>query len=110
MNGKQHAVLWLGLLLIIVRLGPTGQWSAIWGTITGGSTINFGGGGGNGWISLSPLGIPIPNPAKIGGAIGHAGGAIGHAVTHPPNIGPANGGITPGTNLGNPAAGIGAPV
>ena len=30
MTGKQNAVMWLGLLLVTVRLFTTGQWSAIW--------------------------------------------------------------------------------
>jgi hypothetical protein len=31
MTGKQSAVLWLGLLLVIVRLFTTKQWSDLWG-------------------------------------------------------------------------------
>lgn len=30
MNGKQSAVLWLGLTLIVVRLFTTSQWKQIW--------------------------------------------------------------------------------
>lgn len=34
MNGKQNAVMWMGLTLILVRLFTTGQWKDIWsGTI-----------------------------------------------------------------------------
>jgi hypothetical protein len=32
-NGKQHAVMWLGLVLIMVRMWSTGQAQAIWGQI-----------------------------------------------------------------------------
>lgn len=34
MTGKQTAVLWSGLILIIVRLFTTGQWSALWSTVS----------------------------------------------------------------------------
>jgi hypothetical protein len=34
MTGKQSAVLWLGLLLIVVRLFTTNQWSSFKTTIT----------------------------------------------------------------------------
>lgn len=38
MTGKQNAVMWMGLMLILIRLFTTGQWSAIWtGTILAGS-------------------------------------------------------------------------
>lgn len=47
MTGKAHAVLWLGFLLIGVRLFTTGQWSAIWGALSNGSPVNFGGGSGS---------------------------------------------------------------
>jgi hypothetical protein len=40
MTGKQNAVMWLGLLLIAVRLFTTGQWSQLWGTIGKGSSGN----------------------------------------------------------------------
>lgn len=39
MNGKQHAVLWLGIILIGVRLFTTKQWSDIWGGISNGSVL-----------------------------------------------------------------------
>jgi hypothetical protein len=32
-NGKQHAVMWLGLVLIMVRMWSTGQAQAIWAQI-----------------------------------------------------------------------------
>jgi hypothetical protein len=34
MTGKQTAVMWLGLLLIVTRLFTTDQWSELWGTIS----------------------------------------------------------------------------
>jgi hypothetical protein len=33
MTGKQSAVLWLGLILIVTRLLTTSQWSELWGTL-----------------------------------------------------------------------------
>jgi hypothetical protein len=38
MTGKQNAVMWLGLLLIAVRMFTTGQWSQLWGAIGKGSS------------------------------------------------------------------------
>lgn len=38
MSGKQHAVMWLGLLLVITRMFTTGQWKSIW-SVVGGSGI-----------------------------------------------------------------------
>jgi hypothetical protein len=35
MTGKQNAVLWSGLLLILLRMWATGQFQALWGTIVG---------------------------------------------------------------------------
>lgn len=37
MNGHQQAVLWMGLILIILKLFTTGQWSGLWATIGNGS-------------------------------------------------------------------------
>jgi hypothetical protein len=37
MTGKQTAVMWLGLLLVAVRLFTTDQWDALWGTVKTGS-------------------------------------------------------------------------
>lgn len=34
MTGKQTAVMWLGFMLILVRLFSTGQWDSIWATVT----------------------------------------------------------------------------
>jgi hypothetical protein len=39
MSGSQHAVLWLGLSLIIVKLLTTGGWSAMWGTLKNGTSL-----------------------------------------------------------------------
>ena len=33
MTGYQQSVLWLGLLLIVLRLFSTGEWKNLWGTI-----------------------------------------------------------------------------
>lgn len=32
MTGKQSAVLWLGLLLVVLRMFSSGQWNILWGT------------------------------------------------------------------------------
>lgn len=37
MTKKQQAVMWMGLLLIILRLFTTSQWKSIWNTILQGS-------------------------------------------------------------------------
>ena len=37
MSGAQNAVLWLGILLIVVRLLTTGQWGDVWGTLKSGT-------------------------------------------------------------------------
>jgi hypothetical protein len=47
MTGKQTAVMWLGLLLIAVRLFTTDQWESLWGTVKtggnpGGVSVNSG--------------------------------------------------------------------
>lgn len=34
MTGKQSAVLWSGVLLIILRLTTTGQWPVLWGLVS----------------------------------------------------------------------------
>lgn len=70
MSGKQHAVMWLGLTLILTRLFTTNQWSNIWGLLSSG-----GGGGksgtGGGWsipgggTSLIP-GLPPAGPTLPG--------------------------------------------
>jgi len=60
MNGKQQAVMWMGLTLIILRLFTTSQWKDIWGTILKGSGGKSSSGGG-GFDPLNPIpggGIP----------------------------------------------------
>lgn len=49
MTGKQTTVLWMGLILIILRLFTTGQWHDIWSVILQGQKS---GGGSN--IPLLP--------------------------------------------------------
>jgi hypothetical protein len=44
MNGAQHAVLWLGLSLIIIKLLTGGGWSDIWGTLKNGTSLSSGSG------------------------------------------------------------------
>lgn len=34
MNGKQIAILWMGLLLIAFRAFSGGQWSALWSVVS----------------------------------------------------------------------------
>lgn len=34
MTGKQHAVMWLGFLLIVTRLFASDQWSELWGVVS----------------------------------------------------------------------------
>jgi hypothetical protein len=43
MTGKQTAVLWLGVGLILVRLFATGQWGSVWSVIGGGTKSGSGG-------------------------------------------------------------------
>lgn len=38
MTGKQNAVMWLGLLLVALRLFTTDQWSSLWSTVKTGSS------------------------------------------------------------------------
>jgi hypothetical protein len=42
MTGKQNAVMWMGLMLVLLRLFTTGQWSAIWSKtiLNGGKTYD----------------------------------------------------------------------
>lgn len=55
MSGKQSAVLWLGLLLIVVRLFTTNQWSNLWGTV--GTKVPSG--------SVNPPAADVPDPTGI---------------------------------------------
>jgi hypothetical protein len=64
-SSKQHAVLWLGMLLIIVRLFTTNQWSTLWKTVTTPSGLVTPGGGvgsgaASGAINCSILGVGSP--------------------------------------------------
>lgn len=34
MTGQQQGVMWLGLILIVMRLFSTGQWNAIWTVVS----------------------------------------------------------------------------
>jgi hypothetical protein len=40
MSGEQRAVLWMGFLLILVRMLTTTQWSGIWGILKTGGTAS----------------------------------------------------------------------
>lgn len=62
MTGKQEAVMWLGLTLIVVRLFTTSQWSDIWATLLKGATK--GGGGPSVIPPPGPL-LPIPEVPLI---------------------------------------------
>ena len=42
MTGKQQAVMWLGLTLILTRLFTTNQWKDIWATILKGNSGSSG--------------------------------------------------------------------
>lgn len=119
MNGKQHAVLWLGLLLIIVRAATSGVWSDIWKGISNGSPVNFSGGssssaadkltkgltnapGSTGAVKLLPTGIPILSPSLYEQYLKDAASGVNSS-------GVGGTATTPGTTLGNPASGGGAP-
>ncbi len=88
MTGKQTAVMWLGLLLIITRLFTTGQWSHLWGSLTtntaggtgsassgkssglfGHGTVsvpaNTGFGGKSGITSVAPMAAPNPGVGNL---------------------------------------------
>lgn len=58
MNGKQHAVLWLGLILILVRLMTTGQFSAIWqNVIANAGPVNVKPGKNTAHVPQYPIGV-----------------------------------------------------
>ncbi len=70
MTGKQQAVMWMGLTLIVLRLFTTSQWKDIWGTILKGGGGSSSGGG---FDFLNPIpggGIPgllgVNDPASTG--------------------------------------------
>jgi hypothetical protein len=61
MTGKQHAVMWMGLLLILMRMFTTTQWGDIKNALGVGGNFSSGGGG----SSDSPLaGKNVANAAK----------------------------------------------
>lgn len=71
MTKQQQAVMWMGLILIILRLFTTDQWKQIWGTILKGGGGSSSSSGGGGFDFLNPIpggGIPgllgINQPAK----------------------------------------------
>lgn len=67
MTGKQHAVMWLGISLIIVRLFTSGQWQALWSTVTTSpSSAKKSGGGGSIPDWLIPLTIPFVSAPQNG--------------------------------------------
>ena len=83
MTGKQNAVMWLGLILVVTRLFTTKQWSQLWGTFgtssaSSGTSASSAIGLGNpsGITSLPPLVKGAPNitvptqlPAGLGSRI-----------------------------------------
>jgi hypothetical protein len=58
MSGKAHAVLWMGLLLIFVRIFTTGQWYAIWGTLSDGTPVKLNGSSGNSTTNAAKTAFP----------------------------------------------------
>lgn len=66
MSGKQHAVMWLGIVLIIVRLFTTNQWSILWSTFT--TNPNPGGPGNTPSNNMGSI------PSKIGNALQNVAG------------------------------------
>ena len=83
MNGKQQAVMWMGLTLVLLRLFTTNQWKDIW------ATILKGGGSTNKGLKIPGL-PPIPtdprNPIPGGGIPGLLG------INAPANS-PSSGGV-----------------
>jgi hypothetical protein len=62
MSGKANLVLWAGLLLVIVQAVSTGQWSEVWGPLSGKTTAVAATSGGTaaatgGLLSNAPGGI-----------------------------------------------------
>lgn len=63
MTGQQHAVMWMGLLLIVLRLFTTNQWATLKATFQSGegksSPGSSSGSSGGGGINLLPIpGLP----------------------------------------------------
>jgi hypothetical protein len=61
MTGKQHAVMWMGLLLIVLRLFTTSQWASLKALFQSGEPRASGGSGGGGG---GGGGIPFPLPGS----------------------------------------------
>ena len=97
MNSKQHAVLWLGVLLIIVRLFATTQWSTLWKTLS----LSTGSTGGAAIGSAGPIG-PIINCSTLGV------GSPSYFACIAANS--AKGLLADGTPKPTPVAGKGTPV
>lgn len=78
MTGKQQAVMWMALTLVILRLFTSNQWKDIWNTVLKGSGSSLGGSSGGGGLtipdpllpgplgSLPGLGIPLSTASKGG--------------------------------------------
>lgn len=60
MSGAQNAVLWMGILLIVVRLLTTGQWGDVWGTLKSGTPAASTGTG-----STSPSAAPSGSAPQV---------------------------------------------
>lgn len=85
MTGKQHAVLWLGILLIFTRLFVTQQWHTIWGSLGAGQTIQGANTGGSGNPAANLLGnaagfVKNDLSGNIGGAAKDLGKGVVNAV------------------------------
>lgn len=75
MTPKQHLVLWMGFLLIILRMFSTNQWSQLWGFVSSGAHPFLFSGGSSGGLPTGPItGIPFSpissptGPTNPGGA------------------------------------------
>jgi hypothetical protein len=74
LSGNGHAVLWLGILLIGVRLFTTDQWSAIWNVLTNGQPVTFSGGGGGSVSGAAKTAFPgTGGKTGVTGDLLHAG-------------------------------------
>jgi hypothetical protein len=97
MTGKQNAVMWLGLILIVTRLFTTKQWSQLWGTLDTGSSASGSSGSGNGGViglgnpvgntTLPPAVPGAPNltiPSQLPAGMSRLTGGLWPLVAHPP--------------------------
>lgn len=80
---EQHAVLWLGFGLIIVKLLTTGQWSSLWGS------LKTGGGAGT-----SPAAPASGSPSGGGSLPSLPGSSLLPVGGNAPGNNPANHGVT----------------